>query len=127
MKASDSSSGQNPTQLISERIASLADWRGELVARLRALIHDVDPDVSEEWKWSTPVWSHAGLLCAAAAFKDHVKLNFFNGASLPDPTGLFNAGLEAKATRAIDFHEGDSVDESALGELIRAAVAHNIS
>jgi hypothetical protein len=115
----------NPSELIDKQIADLPDWRGSLLARLRQLIHEVDPAITEEWKWSTAVWSHKGSVCAAAPFKDHVKLNFFKGASLADPHGLFNAGLDAKATRAIDFHDGESVDEAALKDLVRAAVAHN--
>lgn len=114
-----------PAQRIESYIAGLADWRGELLARLRQLILGVEPEMTEEWKWGTPVWSRNGNVVAAAAFKDHVKLNFFKGAALSDPHGLFNAGLDAKATRAIDFHAGDSVDEPALRELVRAAVALN--
>jgi len=117
----------NPSELITKQIADLPDWRGQLFARLRQLILQADPEITEEWKWDTAVWSHKGLVCAVGAFKDHLKVNFFKGASLPDPHGLFNAGLEAKATRAIDFHEGDDIDESALQELIRAAVAYNIA
>jgi hypothetical protein len=115
----------NASELIDQQIADLAGWRGELCARLRSLIHEADPDIVEEWKWNTAVWSHDGLVCSTAPFKDHVKLNFFKGAALPDPQGLFNAGLEAKATRAIDFHEGGSIDEPALKDLIRVAVANN--
>jgi hypothetical protein len=96
-----------------------------MIARLRTLILEADPMLVEEWKWETPVWSRNGNVVAAGAFKDHVKLNFFKGASLPDPHGLFNAGLEAKASRGIDFHEGDTIDGMALQELIRAAVALN--
>ena len=114
-----------PSQRIDSHIADLADWRGELLARLRQLILGAEPDLTEEWKWGTPVWSRNGNVVAAAAFKDHVKLNFFKGAALSDPHGLFNAGLDAKATRAIDFHAGDPVDDSALRELIRVAVAQN--
>ena len=117
----------NSSQLITNHIAELADWRGEMLARLRKLILEADPEVAEEWKWDTPVWSHKGNVVAAGAFKDHVKLNFFKGAALNDPHGLFNAGLEAKASRAIDFHEGDDINESALKDLVRAAVAHNLS
>src|SRR5262249_24277651 len=104
-------------------IAELGDWRGKVFARLRKLILDAAPNLTEEWKWGTAVWTNKGLVCSAGAFKDHVKLNFFKGASLKDPKRLFNAGLDAKATRAIDFNEGDSIDESALKELIRAGVA----
>ena len=113
------------SEQISKRIKETPGWRGKLLARLRKLIRDADPEAVEAWKWDTPVWSHNGDVVAAGAFQDHVKLNFFKGASLPDPRGLFNAGLDAKATRAIDFYEGDPVDEAALKALIRAAVAHN--
>ena len=116
----------NATERIDQHIAELADWRGQLIARLRTLVHEADPDITEEWKWETPVWSHQGLVCASGTFKKGVKLNFFSGASLEDPQKLFNAGLDAKKTRAIDFHEGDAVDESALKELIRAAVEYNV-
>lgn len=118
---------KDPSQLISDQIAELADWRGELLARLRQLIHAAAPGIREEWKWGSPVWSQKGMVCSAAAFKDHVKLNFFKGASLEDPHGLFNAGLDAKATRAIDFTEGGVLDEAALKDLVRAAVAYNRS
>jgi hypothetical protein len=101
------------SELIDKQIADLPDWRGDLLARLRKPIHEADPDVTEEWKWDTAVWSHKGLVCAAGAFKDHVKLNFFKGASLADPRGLFNAGRDAKATRAIDFYAGDNIYEAA--------------
>ena len=114
-----------PSEQITHRIAELGDWRGELIARLREFIREVDSDIVEEWKWDTPVWSHKGNVVATAAFKDHVKLNFFKGASLADPHKLFNAGLDAKATRAIDFHENDPLNEQALKELIRAAVIFN--
>ena len=117
----------NAQQLIDHRITELADWRGKLLARLRRLILDSAPELTEEWKWDTPVWAYKGNVVAGGVFKDHVKLNFFKGASLNDPTGLFNAGLDAKATRAIDFHEGDKIDEPALRELVRAAVAQNAS
>ena len=116
----------NPSERIDTYIAELADWRGHLVARLRTLILEADPDITEEWKWDTAVWSHRGLVCALGAFKKTVKMNFFQGAFLEDPHTLFNSGLDAKKTRAIDFREGDAVDESALKELIRAAVAHNV-
>ena len=115
------------SQLITNMIVELGDWRGKLLARLRKLILDTVPDVAEEWKWGTAVWTRNGLICAAGAFKDHVKLNFFKGASLKDPKRLFNAGLDAKATRAIDFTEGDKIDESALKALIREAAAYNLS
>ena len=127
MKTAESHDGLPPAQLIANHIAELADWRGKLVARLRKLILAVDPDIVEEWKWGTPVWSHKGNVVAVGAFQDHVKINFFKGASLPDPHGLFNAGLEAKATRAIDLYEGDKINEPALKELMRAAIAYNLS
>lgn len=115
----------NASERIDQQIAELSDWRGQTVARLRQLIHEADPGITEEWKWGTAVWSHQGLVCSAGAFKQAVKLNFFEGASLEDTHKLFNAGLDAKKTRAIDFHEGDTIDEPALKDLIRTAVAHN--
>ncbi len=115
------------SQLITRHIAELDDWRGKVLARVRKLILTADPDIVEEWKWGTPVWSRKGNVVSAGAFQDHVKINFFKGASLPDPHSLFNAGLEAKATRAIDLHEGDKLNEPALKELVRAAVAYNLS
>jgi hypothetical protein len=117
----------NPSQLIDKQIADLGDWRGEMLARVRTLIHAAAPDITEEWKWDTAVYTHNGLVCAASAFKDHAKLNFFKGAALEDPKGLFNASLEAKATRAIDLHQGEALQEAALQDLIRAAVAYNLS
>ena len=117
----------NPAQLIDQQIADLGDWRGEILAHFRTLIHAAAPNITEEWKWGTAVYTQQGLVCAASAFKDHAKLNFFKGASLEDPQGLFNAGLEAKATRAIDLHQGDRLQEAALQALIRAAVAFNLS
>lgn len=116
-----------PSQLITDQIAELSDWRGDMLARLRTLVLDAAPGITEEWKWGSAVWSQKGLVCSAGVFKDHVKLNFFKGASLSDAQGLFNAGLDAKATRAIDFSAGDSVDETALKDLIRAAVACNLA
>ena len=127
MKKADSKDGLTSSQLITNQIVELADWRGKMLARLRKLILEAAPDITEEWKWDTAVWSHKGNVVAIGAFKDHVKLNFFKGASLDDPQGLFNAGLDAKATRAIDFNVGDDIDVSALKDLIRAAVAHNMS
>ena len=115
------------SELIDKRIAELGDWRGELIARLRAIVRAADPRIVEEWKWDTPVWSRKGMVCAAGAFKSAVKLNFFKGASLPDPDKLFNAGLDAKSSRAIDFRQGDQVDEAALTRLVRTAVAHNLA
>jgi hypothetical protein len=125
MTKAGSKDGMSPSQHITAYITELADWRGMLLARLRKLILEADPAVVEEWKWDTPVWSHNGNVVAVAAFKDYLKLNFFKGASLKDPHGLFNAGLEAKASRAIDIHQSDKVDETALKELLRAAVAQN--
>ena len=122
-----------PSQLIDARIKELGDWRGRTLSRLRTLIKQADPEVVEEWKWVKPtsggtaVWSHHGGICTGEVYKSVVKLTFFKGASLEDPSGLFNASLEAKVRRAIDFHEGDSVDEEALKALIRAAVALNMS
>ncbi len=116
-----------PSEQITKQIAELGDWRGKMLARLRKLILEADPDMTEEWKWGTGVWTHIGNVVSIGAFKDHVKVNFFKGASLKDPKGLFNAGLDAKATRAIDIHEGDKINEAALKELIRAAAAHNLS
>lgn len=113
------------SQLIDNRIAELADWRGQRLAELRTLIRGAAPEMVEEWKWDTPVWSSNGNVVAFGAFKDHVKLNFFHGALLDDPQHLFNAGLEAKATRAIDFYEKDKVNETALKDLVRAAAAAN--
>jgi len=113
------------TERIDGYVAGLPDAQRSTVARLRALVHEADPDIIEEWKWDTPVFAHGGLVCAIGVFKDHLKLNFFKGASVPDPRGLFNAGLDAKATRAIDFHPGDTIDEAGLIELVRAAVARN--
>ena len=127
MKKADSNDTTTPAQNITNHIAELADWRGTMIARLRQLILDTDPAMVEEWKWGTPVWSQQGNVVAAGAFKDHVKLNFFKGAALHDPDRLFNAGLDAKATRAIDIHQGDPINEPALQELIRAAVAQNAS
>jgi len=115
----------DPSKLIDKQIAELTDWRGKMLAKLRKIIHDADPELTEDWKWGTAVWSHKGLVMAVGAFKETVKVNFFQGATLPDPNKLFNAGLEAKKTRAIDFHEDDKINEPALKDLVRAAVAHN--
>ena len=118
--------GKAASKLISERIAELADWRGGTLARMRALIQEADPDVVEEWKWmGTPVWSHDGIVCTGEIYKKAVKMTFAKGASLPDPAGLFNSSLEGKVRRAIDLHEGDSIDEKALKALIRAAAELN--
>ena len=116
-----------PSQHIDNYIKELADWRGKMIARVRALVLKTAPEITEEWKWGVPVWAYKGNVVAGGVFKDHVKLNFFKGASLKDPKKLFNAGLDAKATRAIDFSEGDEIDESALKELVREAVALNAS
>jgi hypothetical protein len=125
MKRTDVKNTVTASQRIENYINELSDWRGKMVAGLRKLIREAVPELTEEWKWDTPVWSCKGNVVAVGVFKDHVKLNFFKGASLKDPYGLFNAGLEAKATRAIDLHEGDQINASALKELIREAVAHN--
>jgi hypothetical protein len=116
-----------PSQEIDKFINDLTDWRGKWIKQFRALILKTAPEVAEDWKWGVPVWTCKGNVVASGIFKDHVKLNFFKGASLPDPKKLFNAGLEAKATRAIDIAEGDKVDEAALKDLIRAAVDLNVS
>jgi hypothetical protein len=122
----EAESGESASQLIDARIVELGDWRGEVLARLRTLIKQADPDVVEEWKWrGVPVWSHAGIICTGETYKNVVKMTFAKGASLADPSGLFNASLEGNTRRAIDLHEGDKVDESALKALIRAAVALN--
>ena len=114
------------SEKIDAQIAELEDWRGERIAQLRKIIRDTDPQIVEEWKWDTGIWSKDGaMICAIGAFKDHVKVNFFSGAALKDPGKLFNSGLEAKKTRAIDLSEKDKVNERALKELIRAAIAYN--
>ena len=115
----------DPSERIDQQIAALPDWRGPLFAQLRQLIHAAAPEIREEWKWETAVFVHQGNVCAVAPFKDRLKLNFFQGARLLDPQGLFNAGLEAKNTRAIDFSAGDTLQEAALQALLRAAVAQN--
>ena len=115
----------NASERITTYIDGLGDWRGKTLARLRKLISGAAPDLSEEWKWNTPVWSHNGNVLAVGAFSDHVKVNFFKGASLDDAHGLFNAGLEAKASRAIDIHQGDRINEGAFKDLVRAAVELN--
>jgi hypothetical protein len=120
--------GDSPSKLIDARIKELSDWRGETLARLRILIKQADPEVVEEWKWrGVPVWSHAGMICTGETYKNVVKMTFAKGASLEDPSGLFNSSLEGNTRRAIDFHEGDNIDEKALKALIRAAVALNTS
>lgn len=115
----------DPADRIDQQIANLPDWRGGLFSQIRQLIHAADPEIREEWKWETAVFAHQGNVCAVAPFKDKLKLHFFQGARLPDPQGLFNAGLEAKTTRAIDFTAGDPLDTAPLQALIRAAVAYN--
>ena len=120
--------GDAPSQLIDARINELSDWRGETLARVRTLIKQADPEVVEEWKWrGVPVWSHDGMICTGETYKNAVKMTFAKGASLEDPSGLFNSSLEGNTRRAIDFHEGDKIDEKALKALIRAAVALNTS
>ena len=124
--AAKSSDHMSASKRIDKKIADLSDWRGERLADIRTLIHEVDPEVVEEWKWmGSPVWSHEGMYALANAHKDKVKLTFFHGAELPDPKKLFNAGLEGNTWRAIDFREGDKIDEPALKALLREAVAYN--
>ncbi|HTX91788.1 MAG TPA: DUF1801 domain-containing protein [Anaerolineales bacterium] len=125
MNTTRTQENSSASQLITDRIGELADWRGELFARLRKLVQEAAPGIVEEWKWGTAVWTLNGLVCSVAAMKDHVKLNFFKGASLADPKGLFNNGLDAKATRSIDFYLGNAIDEPGVKELIRAAAALN--
>jgi hypothetical protein len=127
MKNSPSKSTDFASDLIDAKIQGLDDWRGEMLSRLRALIKEAVPDVAEEWKWSIPVWSHNGLICTGETYKKVVKMTFAKGASLPDPSGLFNSSLEGKVRRAIDFHEGDKLDSKALKVLVRAAAALNKS
>ncbi len=118
---------KSPSEQIDARIEELDDWRGEMLSRLRALIREADPEVTEEWKWANPVWSHHGLICTGETYKKVVKMTFARGAALEDPTGLFNSSLEGNTRRAIDFHEGEKLDTKALKALIRAAVAFNKS
>jgi hypothetical protein len=121
-------SGDAPSKLIDARIKELGDWRGDTLARVRALIKQADPEVVETWKWrGVPVWEHDGIICTGETYKNAVKMTFAKGASLKDPSGLFNSSLEGNTRRAIDIHEGDKIDEKALKALIRAAVALNIS
>ncbi len=125
--------GESPSQLIDSKVRGLGDWRGETLRKVRQLIKEADPQVVEEWKWvketspGTPVWSHGGGICTGETYRSVVKLTFFRGASLKDPSRLFNSSLEGKTRRAIDFHEGEKIDETAFKELIRAAVDLNIS
>lgn len=120
--------GDSSSRLIDARIEELGDWRGETLARIRALIREADPEAVEEWKWrGVPVWSHAGIICTGETYRNVVKMTFAKGASLDDPSGLFNSSLEGNTRRAIDFHEGDKIDERALKALVRAAVALSTS
>src|SRR5215212_9292968 len=126
--STEAEEGKSPSRLIDARIKELSDWRGETLARVRTLIKQADPEVVEEWKWrGVPVWSHAGMICTGETYKTVVKMTFAKGASLEDPSGLFNSSLEGNTRRAIDFHEGDKLDAKSLKALIRAAVALNTS
>ena len=127
MKKSGVSQGRPASQLISDRIAELGDWRGKTLGRMRKLIKNADADVVEEWKWTTPVWSHDGIICTGESYKNVVKLTFAKGAFLKDPARLFNSSLDGNVRRAIDIHEGEEIDESAFKALVRHAVALNIS
>src|SRR5262250_2964171 len=128
MTKSASQNGQSPSQLIDARIKELGDWRGEMLGRLRGLIKESDPEVVEEWKWrGVPVWSHEGIICTGETYKSVVKMTFAKGAALKDPTHLFNSSLEGNTRRAIDFHEGEKINEEALKTLVRAAVTLNKS
>jgi hypothetical protein len=127
MPGSKATKGDTPGELIDARIAELGDWRGETLARVRALIHEADPEVVEEWKWRVPVWTHDGIICTGEAYKKAVKLTFAKGASLEDPAGLFNSSLGGNTRRAIDIHEGEEIDADALKALILAAVDLNSS
>ncbi|MFN0152375.1 MAG: DUF1801 domain-containing protein [bacterium] len=126
-KRSQSKGSESASKLIDARIAELGDWRGEMLSRIRAVIKAADPEVTEEWKWENPVWSHDGLICTGESYKKVVKMTFAKGASLPDPSNLFNSSLEGNVRRAIDISEGEKLDEKALKALIRAAVALNTS
>jgi len=127
MKKSGAHKGKSPSRLIDARIKELGDWRGRMLGRLRALVRQADPEVVEEWKWEIPVWSRDGLICTGEVYKKVVKMTFAKGAGLKDPTGLFNSSLGGNTRRAIDFHEGEKIDEEALKDLVRAAVALNKS
>jgi hypothetical protein len=127
MKKSGANEGQSASELISNKIAELGDWRGETLGRMRKLIKQADPDVVEEWKWGGPVWSHDGIICTGESYKSAVKLTFAKGASLKDPARLFNSSLEGNVRRAIDIHEGEGVDESDFKALVREVVALNSS
>jgi hypothetical protein len=125
---SGSQKSESPSQLIDARIKELGDWRGKMLGRLRTLVKEADPEVVEEWKWrGVPVWSHDGLICTGETYKNVVKMTFAKGAALKDPSGLFNSSLEGNTRRAIDFHEGEKIDEEALKTLVRAAVTLNTS
>ena len=126
-KKSGSQKSESPSKLIDARIKELGDWRGKMLSRLRALVKQADPEVVEEWKWEVPVWSHDGLICTGESYKSVVKLTFAKGAALEDPTGLFNSSLGGNTRRAIDFREGEKIDEKAFKALIRAAVMLNLS
>jgi hypothetical protein len=128
MKKSDASQSHSASELISKRIAALEDWRGKTLAKVRQIIHQADPEILEEWKWmGTPVWSHGGLVCTGETYRNIVKMTFAKGAALKDPSRLFNSSLDGNVRRAIDIHEGDTIDEAALKNLIRAAVALNLT
>jgi len=128
MKTSAATQSESPSRLIDDRIRELGDWRGETLARVRALIREADPEVVEEWKWrGVPVWSHDGVICTGETYKQVVKLTFLKGASLADPAGLFNSSLEGNARRAIDIREGEALDATAFKALVRAAAALNAS
>src|SRR5271163_4833097 len=118
---------ESAAAFIDEKIKELGDWRGKTLAKVREIIHEADPEIVEEWKWmGTPVWSHGGIISTGETYKNVVKMTFAKGAALPDPAGLFNSSLDGNVRRAIDIHEGDKIDEAALKDLIRAAVAHNL-
>ncbi len=125
MKKPAAGSSSKASQQITSYIAAISDWRGPMLASLRKIILAASPDLTEEWKWGSPVWSDKGLVCAASAFKDHVKVNFFKGASLKDPKHIFNAGLEAKTMRSIDFQKGDMINAAALKTMVRAGMVQN--
>jgi hypothetical protein len=126
MKSPGSTNGESASELIDRRIEELGDWRGKTLARVRRLIQSADPEIVEEWKWGVPVWSHAGILCTGETYQATVKLTFAKGASLSDPSRLFNSSLEGNTRRAIDLREGDQIDEAALKNLVRAAAAFNL-
>jgi hypothetical protein len=127
MKKSEPQKNKSPSQLIDARIKELGDWRGKMLSRLRALMKEADPEVVEEWKWSVPVWSHDGLICTGETYKNAVKMTFAKGAAVKDPSRLFNSSLEGNTRRAIDFREGEKINEEALKALVRAAVTLNKS